>query len=300
MRNSNATSPDSIIVDPKLISAAIDRAVASAVAITESKMLALNVRMDGIQKASDTFREDLTRVPTQLDRAIAALQDLIFAQLDSINKDLTGVHYSIDHHLQVDIQKAVAHLKDLMTERFTGVAAQFAERDTRNNQRTADVNKATDSALAAAKESTNEIKTGFTKQIDALHVLLGATAKSSDDKIDDIKGRLTTIEARTAGINTERNDNRIATQDTSARMFSIIAIVVSVFVGIGQVYTNIGKSNQDQVISDTVNKIQEQQLAFAKGSARNPVEKTDVELLSQRLDSLSRRLDSVTPAGGSR
>jgi hypothetical protein len=269
---------------------AIDRAIKNATAITESKITAVQVHIEGMEKAVAIFQSDLTRVPTQLDRAVTGLRDLIEAKIINLTDDLTAVHKILDRR-DSDILTPINHLKDLIYEKFTAVAAQFSERDVRTDQRASDTQKAVDAAFAAAKESTGKIEFGFTKSIDALQELLKATGKSSDDKIDDTKNRLTVIESRTAGISTERNINRTTNQDNQARMFSIIAIVVSVFVGIGQIWNTVQRNEKDQALFDSVQKLQTEQLNTAKTSARQPVERTDLEFLSQRLDALSKRLN---------
>lgn len=131
-----------------------------------------------------------------VDRSLQSLRELVGAELDKLDS--------------------------VTTERFSAVRAQFVERDTRTDQRAGDTKLAVDAAFAAAKEATAEIKTGFTKAIDALQTLITANTKAADDKLDDLKERLTTMEARTQGIGTANQDNR-----------SIVGAVIGAIVGIG-------------------------------------------------------------------
>lgn len=218
--------------DPSVItSQAIDRRVDNLEKI-------INARIDGIEKAIIVFQSDLTRVPTQLDRAISALRDLIEARLKHIDIEVTTIHKDI-HGREADIARQIIHLKDLMagkidelaavtTERFTGVGSQFAERDTRTDQRAGDTKLAVDAAFAAAKEATSKIEAGFTKSIDGQQELLNATTQATNDKISDLKDRLTAIENRTIGITTANTGNREVTNDASSRVFSIVSVVVSI------------------------------------------------------------------------
>src|SRR6185312_11794784 len=206
--------PNEVIPNPdpsQITSAAIDRAVKNAFDVVSAKL-------DGMEKAVEVFQADLTRVPTAVDRAIAGLRELIEARIHGIDHDLIEIHKVLDNRDSI-IKEQITHLRDLtfgkieelssvMIERFTGVAAQFSERDTRTDQRAGDTKLAVDAAFAAAKEATAKIEAGFTKSIDALQELLKATAKSSDDKIADMKERITTIEARTQGITSERTEHR--------------------------------------------------------------------------------------------
>lgn len=98
----------------------------------------------------------------------------------------------------------------LNEERFHGIETQFLERDKRTEQTTHDNKVAVDAAFAAAKEAVGEqnksnaasitkSEAAFTKQIDQTGVLLNAVAKATDEKIEDLKTRLTTIESRKSG-----------------------------------------------------------------------------------------------------
>lgn len=226
--------PDTIIPnpDPSLAtSEAIDRRA-------ENIEKVINARIDGIEKAVAVFQADLTRVPTQLDRAISALRDLLEARLKNIDTELVSINKDI-HGREDDITRQIVHLKDLMSgridelgavtaERFVGVGSQFAERDTRTDQRAGDTKLAVDAAFAAAKEATAKIEAGFTKSIEEIQRLLNATMQATNDKISDLKDRLTAIENRTIGITTATSGQRDTSNDASARVFSTISIVISI------------------------------------------------------------------------
>lgn len=118
------------------------------------------------------------------------------------------------------------------------------------------------------------------------------TGKALDDKTDSLRDRLTIIEAKTIANHTIR-------QDSSARMFSIVAIVTSVFIGIGTIYIGVQHNESDKVVNDSLGHLQNEHDKLARTTARNPVEKNDLDLLGQRLDALSRRLNSLPPSTGS-
>lgn len=59
---------------------------------------------------------------------------------------------------------------------------------------------ALDAALKTQKEASDKIETNFSKQFDNLTSISHATAKASDDKIGDLKDRVTAIEGRSAGL----------------------------------------------------------------------------------------------------
>ena len=232
--NNRDSVPNAVIPnpDPSLITAqAIDRAVDNSKAIVDT-------RIDGMEKAVAVFQADLTRVPTTLDRAVQSLRELIETRLDGMDRDMGGIHHTVDQR-GADIREQIEHLKELAfgkieelasvtKEKFEGVAAQFSERDTRTDQRAGDTKLAVDAAFAAAKEATSKIEAGFTKSIDGQQELLKTTTKATDDKISDLKDRLTAIENRTSGITAANSDNRNASNDSTGRMLSMVAIIVSV------------------------------------------------------------------------
>ena len=126
-----------------------------------------------------------------------------------------------------------------MIKKFLGIADQFSERDLRVEQRAGDTKLAVDAALNAAKETTNKIEAGFTKSIDAQQDVIEAITKSTDEKISDLKDRLTAIENRTAGINNANAENRQSNTDTSARTMAVVGLGVALVVGIGEIISRV-------------------------------------------------------------
>ena len=234
----NPASP----VPPISTSEAIDRAVNNSKELIDAKIAAMD-------RAVQVFQADLTRVPTQLDRAISGLRDLLESRINQNSKDVDQIHTVLDTRDNA-IRRQVADIHSLMSveigklaevtrEKFVGVAAQFSERDTRTDQRAGDTKLAVDAAFAAAKEATSKIEIGFTKSIDGLQQLLQAVSKSSDDKISDLKDRLTAVESRTAGISSANSENRTAWSDTSARMMAAVAIAVALVIGIAEIIVRL-------------------------------------------------------------
>jgi hypothetical protein len=99
------------------------------------------------------------------------------------------------------VRDEVANIQALHDEKFASITLQFAERDKRTEQLSIADKTAIAAALQAQKEAAgaqNEAnaaaiaksEAGFTKQIDQITTLISAGAKASDDKIDDIKDRL--------------------------------------------------------------------------------------------------------------
>ncbi len=189
-----------------------DRAIDNAVAI-------LSARIDGMQRAVEVFQSDLTRVPTTMDRAVLSLRELVEAKLSSTDKQVRQYH-------DISVGK-VEELAAVMGERFTGVAAQFSERDTRTDQRAGDTKLAVDAAFAAAKEATAKIEAGFTKQIDAMISIINTKTGNLASGLADLKERIGAMEARTQGISVANQDNRNSTTDNRSLIFAVFGAILA-------------------------------------------------------------------------
>ncbi len=138
------------------------------------------------------------------------LRELLETRLGGMDKAIELLQKSTDRQPEF-VRSQVSQLQDLHDEKFHSIAIQFAERDTRTEQTSKDSKVAVDAALQAAKEAVGEqnkssalaiakSEAATTKQIDQIGVIIGATNKATDDKIDDIKTRLTQIEGQAKGV----------------------------------------------------------------------------------------------------
>lgn len=158
-------------------------------------------------RAGPTVRPDPdpTVLTTQaLLREILNLKEIFETRIAGMDKAIVLLQTTSDR-VPSWVEKAVGQLRELHDEKFSSIQTQFAERDTRTEQTSRDSKVAVDAALQAAKEAVGEqnksnalaiakSEAAFTKQIDQIGLLIQTTAKATDDKIDDIKTRLTTIE----------------------------------------------------------------------------------------------------------
>jgi len=215
---------------------------------------AINIRLDGMDKAVDQFTEDVKRVPTETDRAISGLRDLIDEKLADIhsvlierdlrfNAQISDMKKAVEVALTssekaVDAQNKSFAQKELVIEKFDSIQLQFKERDTRVEQTARDTKVAVDAALQAAEKAVgkqNEAssqaiaksESNTTKQIDGMGVLIKTTADGTDSKIVDIKERLTRVESLAVGRAVE------ATEQIQQKTVSngSTSVVISVLVG---------------------------------------------------------------------
>lgn len=145
----------------------------------------------------------------QLVTAITSLRDMLEARINGVDKLIALMQNNMDAR--------TGDIRIEFGEKLKLLATQISERDTTVERTSRDSKVAVDAAFAAAKEAVGEqnksnalsiakSEAAFTKQIDQIGGLISTIAKGVDDKIDDIKTRITTIETsktvQTQGLST--------------------------------------------------------------------------------------------------
>lgn len=180
----------------------------------------LSQRVESIEKAVSVAHENLVRVPTDTDRAIGHLGEVINEQFETVNERF----------------KTVA-------ERFSGIATQFVERDTRVEQSATKGDQALSAALQAAKELVGNQNASFVasiaksdaatkEQFASLVLTITTGAQATNDKIDDLKGRLTLIEGQARGVSTAVVAQH-ATTFNSANIWGIVLGIIGTVALVG-------------------------------------------------------------------
>lgn len=170
-------------------------------------------RIAELEKATKVAHDDLVRVPTDVQKQVGSLKELHEAKFgerfERIEEKIESAAEVRQQNIEV-IRHQLLDAAQLRDEKFAGVAIQFEATDKRADQTSKDAKTAVDVGLQAAKELVAEKtisaaqaaakqEASFSKQIDAQGLLIQATAKASDEKIDDIKERLTRIEGTGSG-----------------------------------------------------------------------------------------------------
>jgi len=167
---------------------------------------------------------DPTALTTEaVDRAKQIIQELFSVQLESIKKDLERIENQLESRPAAVIVE-INHLRQLMDEKFKGVADQFAGRDT-----------ALAAALLAQKTSVDEqnksnalsgakAEAGFTKEIDAAKATITASAKTADDKIEDLRTRIGAVE-----------NQKIGARDNTGMIVGIVGVAIAVITMLGTI-----------------------------------------------------------------
>lgn len=179
--------------------------------------------MSGEENKTQDMRPvpDPTLLTTQqLLREIDRLGELLETKLDGVQKVFEQRFDGNDKAIELLqaasnnfpklIDEKIASLEQVTGEKFTSIQVQFRERDVRAERESTSSKVAIDAALQATKESsveqnksfalaTAKSEAGFAKQIDQLGVLIHQMTKSFDEKIDDLKERMTRFEGTGAG-----------------------------------------------------------------------------------------------------
>ena len=170
-------------------------------------------RIASIEKAVSVAHEDLVRVPTEVDRAIAHLREVVEQKFLTVQ------------------------------ERFAGIATQFSERDTRVDQTAATADQALKAALQAAKELVGTQSDSFAasieksdaateKRFDALQLTISVATAAANDKIDDLKERLTLLEGQDRGKSTAVGAQHAAEFSTT-NMWGVVLGVIGTLMLVG-------------------------------------------------------------------
>lgn len=182
----------------------------------------------------------------QIQREVQALEKLFTQRLSATDEAIKVAHENLVR-VPTEVDKAIGHLNEVMLERFgtvnekfASVATQFAERDIRTEQTSRDSKVAVDAALQAAKEAVGKqqeasdrantkAELSFTKQFDQISAVIIAAKSNSDDKIGDLKDRV-------QGLESEKRGQAAATttqQTSNTGLVGIIGLVLGTLIGIG-------------------------------------------------------------------
>jgi hypothetical protein len=180
---------------------------------------------------TENLRREIGNLKDLIESRLAANDTAIALVRESANKfreDHVKLIWEANGQLHALVSAELDKLASVTTERFTGVAAQFSERDTRTDQRAGDTKLAVDAAFAAAKEATAKIEAGFTKQIDAMSSLIDTKTGNLASSLGDLKERIVTIDARTQGMSAAKQESRNEVADSRGFIFGIVGTVISV------------------------------------------------------------------------
>jgi hypothetical protein len=185
-------------------------------------------------------REAVDRAVSQWQRDLASVREIIESRLAAADTAVVLRHAATDRNaeaLREIIMARIANVESVSNERFSAVATQIAERDTRTVLAADESRVSLKAALDAAKEAVSEqnkanslaigkSETATQKQLDALAAQMLASIKSLDDKIGDAARRLDRGEGRSVGL-TDGAKILVGAFGLIATAATIISIIVA-------------------------------------------------------------------------
>lgn len=190
--------------------------------------------MEGNSKIFTPVPDPTTLTTQNLQREIHIAREVIETRLVGLEKEVEAKQTNIEKIPEL-IKNAVAHLKELHEEKFGSIQTQFNERDTRTEQTSHDSKVAVDAALQAAKEAVGEQNKSFSqaiqksetitsKQIEQIGILIANMQKAFDDKIDDMKERIISIEERITSIESEKRGR--------SDVWGYVGVIIGILIGL--------------------------------------------------------------------
>jgi len=143
-----------------------------------------------------------------INHEISMLRELVDQRFHASQQAIQLLQNRADKSPSIDVVAQSVGTLDLVTsEKFRSISIQFIERDTRTEQTSRDSKVAVDAALQAAKEAVGEqnkssalaiakSEAATSKQIDQIGALIATLQNGMNDKIADLKDRLTTTDLR--------------------------------------------------------------------------------------------------------
>lgn len=169
-------------------------------------------------------------------REIANLREKIEIRLDAMDKAMTLFQENLTR-VPTEVQKEVGHLKELHDQKFADIHAQLRERSERRTLEKKAAEDALAAALAAQKElaaaqdtanaaAISKSQEATDKQVDSIKSAAEAIKASLDDKIAIINGRLDRGEGGHAGASEYKKDSRDNTSMFIAGLALLAAIAL--------------------------------------------------------------------------
>jgi galactokinase len=155
---------------------------------------------------------DPTVLTTQaLHREVIGLKELFNTRLNAMDEALRLLQSNADKSPSIAVVDSdVRHLKELTDERFKGVDQRFEEKDKISERLSVAERDRVAAALQAQKElvtaqnlsnttASEKTESSFAKLITQMQALMESQKAAADDKVDDLKTRVYTVEGSQKG-----------------------------------------------------------------------------------------------------
>ena len=168
-------------------------------------------RIDAMDKAGVVFSDSLTRVPTDTDKQISHLRELVMSLLSKV--------------------------EEVTAEKFASIAIQFVQRDVAVAAALQAAEKAVGAQNIANTQAISKSEVGTAKQMDELSRLIQTMTGTLDSKISDIKDRVAAVENKAIG-GSEQRETRRSDQGSLVQVVSTIIAMVAIVVSVVAVFAS--------------------------------------------------------------
>ena len=165
----------------------------------------IGARIDSMDKATNLWHEDLVRVPTEVQRTVAAVREFLEQYIQRVHADIKG---ELGREFETLLGK-ITTLSEVSDERFKGIQIQFNLLKQATEQLDLANKTAIAAALQAQKESAGETQkssqaaiakseTSTSEAIKALTASFNTAIAGITDRYNDLKGRMDRGEGKTS------------------------------------------------------------------------------------------------------
>jgi hypothetical protein len=166
-------------------------------------------------------------------REITMLKELVYARIDGVESNLHSFQEAITR-VPTEVQKAIEGLRELTNERVRSIDERFHAREGFLASQFDAAREIAAEQIRSSNIAIGKSETAFARQIEQLSVLLNQQDKATNDKVYELRNRLTLIEGMSQG-GVNRN---VESRQGIATAISIIVAAVAV---IGVVLTLVSR-----------------------------------------------------------
>jgi rhodanese-related sulfurtransferase len=159
----------------------------------DTRFRSIDTRFAAIDKATDLQHEDMVRVPTDIDKAVDALQSFLEAKLSQIDVRTEAVKGVISERLDGSVSllnEKILSLSNITTQQFASINNTFAEKDKAVLVGLSAQKESAAAAQAASDAAISKMENNFTKLIEQGNNLLLEVRRNTELQMNEIKSRL--------------------------------------------------------------------------------------------------------------
>lgn len=169
--------------------------------------------------------------------SVTAVREIFEARLDAMDKATELLSETVNR-VPTETQREVGNLRNVVAEQFRSVDKQFAERDIRSEREARDNRTAVDAAFAAQKEAAAEQNkantTAINKSEAATAETIGKLAELFESRTEGLREQLNDLKLAQRALESGRSgatEGRVERRADRAIGSNMLAVVVSSIVG---------------------------------------------------------------------